>query len=150
MPSFCCLWRSPAMMEDAGTWGTLCGFFSPTVTLAALGTLCSVLLPLLSRASSASVTLQSPGRGIAVCVALLLRRLLWLWSHSGGHGLVVLKTVIHKHPETKLATGLRLAGNNCRDLSVYNHWLSLASCLRARRKYSPWQNDFFYCQILFF
>ena len=44
------------MMVDAGTWGTLCGFFSPAVTPAAL-------LPPLSRASSASVTLQSPGRG---------------------------------------------------------------------------------------
>lgn len=72
------------MMADAGTWGTLCGFFSLAVTSTAL--LCCPCcleppLPLL---------LCSPQEGErAVRVALYLRRLLWLWSHSGGHGLVV-------------------------------------------------------------
>lgn len=112
------------MMEVAGTWVTLCGFFSPAMTPVALGTLlCSALLPLLSRASSASITLQSPGRGKSCLCGLALEEAVvvmepqW-WTQISCT--LEFRKAIHKHPKTKLATGLQLAGNNRRDLSVYN------------------------------
>lgn len=85
---------------------------------------CCAVLPLLSRASSASsVPLQSPGggkscsRGLALEEAVVVMKPQW-WTRISCT--LKFRKVIHKHPKTKLATGLQLAGNNCRDLSVCN------------------------------